>query len=187
MYFDSGFSCFPYDYPGTKAFNDYQSIKEDAAKQHWEKLPPAKRINYKKLNIQSPFKIEFDTLIPDIIKNNNNNNDGDDNLYILLISDKLKSIIATEKDKMFIEKKMKDLINKAAQSRNITISLQPISLENMLIRVCVKSIHGGAFISGSFIYLIENEDLYKIFSSTKYSSVDYKQVINVKYFIEYFF
>ncbi|CAO3630201.1 unnamed protein product [Cunninghamella blakesleeana] len=181
MHFDSGFGCFPYDYPGTKAFCDYQSIKENIARQHWEKLPPAKRINYKKLNIGSPFKIEFDTLIPTAIKSNN---EGDDS-SILLKSDKLKSIIITEKDSMIIEKKMNDLMVKAAQLRNVKLSSQSISLEKMLINVCVKSIHGGTFLSGSMIYLIENEDLYKIFSNTKYSSADYKQILESKNHIGY--
>ncbi|CAO3632550.1 unnamed protein product [Cunninghamella echinulata] len=181
MYFDSGFSCFPYDYPGTPAFEEYQSIKGDMAQQRWNKLPPAKRINYKKLNIQSPFKINFDSLIP----TNNSSNNNNINHCILLQNDKLKTAVMMEKDKVSAEKKIKDLIAKATRSRNLSLSLQSTRLENMLIKVCIKSIHGGAFISGSLIYLVENEDLYKEVSNFNYSSINKNKILESKNHIGY--
>ncbi|CAG8433502.1 6280_t:CDS:10 [Diversispora eburnea] len=68
-HFESGLPCFPYDYPNTKSFINYTSkiIKNELEKEY-HKRPPAKRVNYKKFKVDSPFEPAFNNLLS--IENN---------------------------------------------------------------------------------------------------------------------
>lgn len=53
---------FPYDFPCSEAYNDYQEVREAQESDSWGKKPPAKRVNYEKLGIDMPFKLNWSSL-----------------------------------------------------------------------------------------------------------------------------
>ncbi len=56
---ERGIPVFPYDFPGTMAYQGYIEAHASDLRTVFEKKPPAKRINYDKLNVASPFKPDF--------------------------------------------------------------------------------------------------------------------------------
>ncbi|KAI7862678.1 NUC188 domain-containing protein [Spinellus fusiger] len=60
---ESGHSCFPYDYPGTRAYEAHREEAKTSAQRQWLKTPPAKRVNYKAMGSEHPFEAAFETLI----------------------------------------------------------------------------------------------------------------------------
>lgn len=66
LLFEQSKPRYPMDYPGSQAYAIYQSETEEELLSHWERRPPAKRVNYHKLGIESPFKIQWDLLFPEI-------------------------------------------------------------------------------------------------------------------------
>ncbi|RUS21833.1 NUC188 domain-containing protein [Endogone sp. FLAS-F59071] len=63
MHFESGVSCFPYDFPGTKGYQLWKEKKKVEEEREWAKKPPAKRVNFKKLGVKNPFDANFERLI----------------------------------------------------------------------------------------------------------------------------
>ncbi|RXW24492.1 hypothetical protein EST38_g1333 [Candolleomyces aberdarensis] len=53
--YEAGTAYFPRDYPSTSAYHEYSTAKEEELRDTWERKPPAKRVNYEKLNVQDPF------------------------------------------------------------------------------------------------------------------------------------
>ncbi|GBB87563.1 hypothetical protein RclHR1_01400016 [Rhizophagus clarus] len=62
-HFESGISCFPYDFPGTKSFENWSNGQKKKAQLEYDARPPAKRPNFKKLQVDSPFEPPFYQLI----------------------------------------------------------------------------------------------------------------------------
>jgi ribonuclease P/MRP protein subunit POP1 len=58
-HFESGISCFPYDFPGTKSFEKFSDGQKKKAQLEYNARPPAKRPNFKKLQVDSPFEPPF--------------------------------------------------------------------------------------------------------------------------------
>jgi len=54
-----GLPVFPYDYPGTAAYDAYAEIVAKELEEVYNKKPPGKRVNYAKFGITSPFKPPF--------------------------------------------------------------------------------------------------------------------------------
>lgn len=63
MHFESGVSCFPYDFPGTRSYQLWKEKKKAEEEREWAKRPPAKRVNFKKLGVKNPFDANFEMLI----------------------------------------------------------------------------------------------------------------------------
>ncbi|RIA97121.1 ribonucleases P/MRP protein subunit POP1-domain-containing protein [Glomus cerebriforme] len=63
QHFESGISCFPYDFPGTKSFENFYNEQKKIAELEYNKRPPAKRPNFKKLQVDSPFEPPFYKLV----------------------------------------------------------------------------------------------------------------------------
>ncbi|RKP26987.1 NUC188 domain-containing protein [Syncephalis pseudoplumigaleata] len=62
MHLEAGLACFPYDYPGTLAYEQWSRREAAMAQERHEKRPPAKRPNYAKLRVDHPFNPPFSTL-----------------------------------------------------------------------------------------------------------------------------
>ncbi|RIB06529.1 hypothetical protein C2G38_2046720 [Gigaspora rosea] len=62
-HFESGMQCFPYDFPGTRSYNLYSKQQKEKHEQEYLKKPPAKRVNYKKLLVSSPFEPGLEALV----------------------------------------------------------------------------------------------------------------------------
>ncbi|KAG9291822.1 hypothetical protein G9A89_012107 [Geosiphon pyriformis] len=62
-HFEAGLSCFPYDFPGTKAFHIHALSEKAKAEDSYRKHPPAKRPNYTKLQVPFPFETPFENLL----------------------------------------------------------------------------------------------------------------------------
>ncbi|CAG8501314.1 16571_t:CDS:2, partial [Racocetra persica] len=62
-HFESGMQCFPYDFPGARSYNLYSNQQKEKHEQEYLKKPPAKRVNYKKLQVTSPFEPGFEALV----------------------------------------------------------------------------------------------------------------------------
>lgn len=50
---------FPRDYPFTAAYEQWSSLRESEENEKWEKKPPAKRVNYEKLETKHPWKADW--------------------------------------------------------------------------------------------------------------------------------
>ncbi|KAG2145816.1 ribonucleases P/MRP protein subunit POP1-domain-containing protein [Suillus clintonianus] len=72
--FEAGTACFPRDFPCTEFYEkhwDERAIKEKAK---WDRTPPAKRANHKKLGTRSPWRADWEVVLglpmaPDIDEN----------------------------------------------------------------------------------------------------------------------
>ncbi|CAG8467455.1 6049_t:CDS:10 [Ambispora leptoticha] len=63
FHFEAGLSYFPCDYPGTKSYDEYSLQEKTKAEDAYNKHPPAKRPNYQKLFVTSPFEAPFHDLL----------------------------------------------------------------------------------------------------------------------------
>ncbi len=63
---EQGHAFFPFDFPDTKAYEKHSALVARQNAEHFAKRPPAKRINYKKTGIFSPFRYAFylGTILP---------------------------------------------------------------------------------------------------------------------------
>nr|CAG8480207.1 3392_t:CDS:10 [Entrophospora candida] len=68
-HFENGLICFPYDYPGTKSYEEYSKQQKLLLESEHNKRPSAKRPNYKKLFVESPFEPPFYQLTGHVTKN----------------------------------------------------------------------------------------------------------------------
>ena len=63
QYFEACRPNYPTDYPATDAYDDYAEQREDEEKSRWERKPPAKRVNYSKMGIRSPWRADWEVLL----------------------------------------------------------------------------------------------------------------------------
>ncbi|CAG8436872.1 7617_t:CDS:10 [Ambispora gerdemannii] len=63
FHFEAGLSYFPCDYPGTKSYDEYSLQEKTKAEDAYNKHPPAKRPNFKKLFVSSPFEAPFHDML----------------------------------------------------------------------------------------------------------------------------
>jgi hypothetical protein len=59
---EAGLPCFPYDFPGTAAYEAWSEQEARQAQEEYERRPPAKRPNYTKLQADAPFAPAFTSL-----------------------------------------------------------------------------------------------------------------------------
>ncbi|CAO3587888.1 unnamed protein product [Absidia cylindrospora] len=194
MYFDSGYSCFPYDFPTTKAFEEYQEITGSALKQKWERKPPSKRLNYSKLGIDSPHLVPFRHLLSSpspsspidtssTMDYSYDENDHNRKSGILLQNDKLVSLILNSKNdgKETIETKLMETMANGVFTRGMMTSIEEAySLESMAVRFRLKSIHAGTFSSNARVYLMKDASLYQNYAAGSYANIKINQLENFK-------
>jgi ribonuclease P/MRP protein subunit POP1 len=64
LYLESGRACFPFEFPETQSYQTWWSEEARKRKENYDRKPPAKRPNYIKLNITSPFQPDIPNLTP---------------------------------------------------------------------------------------------------------------------------
>jgi hypothetical protein len=67
MHLEAGLPCFPYDYPGTPAYQQWSRGEAAMAQERYEKRPPAKRPNYTKFLVEHPFDPPFFMLTTNVV------------------------------------------------------------------------------------------------------------------------
>lgn len=61
--FEGGCANFPRDYPCTDAYNEHADVREEMEESAWERKPPAKRVNYEKLDTRSPWRADWEVVL----------------------------------------------------------------------------------------------------------------------------
>ncbi|GAA5859154.1 hypothetical protein JCM8547_008891, partial [Rhodosporidiobolus lusitaniae] len=62
-FFEAGAARFPEDYPGTKAFGEWEERREGEEKGYWERRPPGKRESWGKLGTRSPWRVGMEGVL----------------------------------------------------------------------------------------------------------------------------
>jgi ribonuclease P/MRP protein subunit POP1 len=60
---EQGLPHFPQDYPDTLAYQNYSNLLYQKLLEEYNKKPPAKRVNFLKLNVQNPFRCSWESLL----------------------------------------------------------------------------------------------------------------------------
>ncbi|TDL22253.1 POP1-domain-containing protein [Rickenella mellea] len=61
--FESGCLYFPNDYPTSAGYAQFAEEREEVGKSRWERKPPAKRPNWKRLGTRSPWKPDWEVVL----------------------------------------------------------------------------------------------------------------------------
>ncbi|TFK28005.1 ribonuclease P/MRP protein subunit [Coprinopsis marcescibilis] len=61
--FEAGAAYFPRDYPCTPAYDAFSTTRMEKLKEDWERKPPAKRVNYEKFRVSSPWLPEWSKIL----------------------------------------------------------------------------------------------------------------------------
>lgn len=61
--FEAGTAYYPRDYPFTQACALYAGDREKQERERWNRKPPAKRVNYTKLGIRSPWRADWEVIL----------------------------------------------------------------------------------------------------------------------------
>jgi ribonuclease P/MRP protein subunit POP1 len=61
--FEAGTAYYPRDYPFTQAYTLYAQDREKQERERWNRKPPAKRVNYQKLGIRSPWRADWEVIL----------------------------------------------------------------------------------------------------------------------------
>jgi ribonuclease P/MRP protein subunit POP1 len=163
VYFDCGYSCFPYDYPTTPAFENYQEITGAAAQAKWERRPPSKRLNYTKLGFVSPHHIPFAHLLQATPTSSSMEYTYDQQTTtggVLLQGNTLVSLLLDGSGgKTSIETALRTTMADAATARGMTFGAAPqhLLLESMAVKIKLSSEHGGTLKSRARIYLLQDD------------------------------
>jgi ribonuclease P/MRP protein subunit POP1 len=60
---EAGVPRFPHDFPTTEPCRKFSEAWEASRRCQWERTPPAKRVNYKHLGIDSPWKADWENVL----------------------------------------------------------------------------------------------------------------------------
>ena len=60
---EAGIDHFPKDYPGVLAYDQYVQCIGEEERERWQRKPPAKRVNYTKLGVRSPFRADWEVVL----------------------------------------------------------------------------------------------------------------------------
>ena len=60
---EAGVPRFPHDFPTTEPYRERAEAWEASERCRWERTPPAKRVNYERLGIDSPWKADWGTVL----------------------------------------------------------------------------------------------------------------------------
>ncbi|PFH53963.1 hypothetical protein AMATHDRAFT_136328 [Amanita thiersii Skay4041] len=61
--FEAGLTYFPRDFPFTRGYTTYSDERENDERGYWNRKPPAKRVNYTKLGIRSPWRADWEVIL----------------------------------------------------------------------------------------------------------------------------
>jgi ribonuclease P/MRP protein subunit POP1 len=157
MHFESGFPCFPQDYPGTRAFEINRQLVKKTTQSVWEKRPPAKRVNHIKRGIEHPFECAFETLAT----MEHMEIESQDNLavrptYALMHGEQLVSTLLSTVDESAYQSKVDVLLH----NRHLNIQPPLLQMDDALIKVRAKYIDRGKPSANAMVFLLEDLDEY---------------------------
>ncbi|KAI9358705.1 NUC188 domain-containing protein [Pilaira anomala] len=159
MHFESGYPCFPQDYPGTRAFEVQRQFVKKAAEAIWEKRPPAKRVNFEKRGVDHPFECAFETLSTvEHMEVESQHNLTVRPTYNLLQGDKIVSAVLASEEEL-----MQTTLAKLRNDRKLTGD-EHVSLDDTLVKIRVKYIDRGKPAPFAMIYLLEDPREYDQFT-----------------------
>lgn len=158
MHYESGFPCFPQDYPGTRAFEAQRQLNKKAAEEVWAKRPPAKRVNFTKRGVDHPFECAFETLasVEHMDVESQEGGLATRPTYSLLQGEALVSAILSSDESSFQTKLDKFIANREI----ISDRESPFQLDDTLVKIRVKYIDRGKPAPNAMIYLLEDEKEY---------------------------
>lgn len=61
--YEGGRAFFPRDYPFTDAYDEYADERKMEEQERWERRPPAKRVNYKRIGTRSPWRADWEVVL----------------------------------------------------------------------------------------------------------------------------
>lgn len=155
MHFESGFPCFPQDYPGTRAFEVQRHLVKKEAKEVWEKRPPAKRVNFVKRGIDHPFECAFEALATVEHMEEIEKPDGlaARPTYNLIQGEKLVASILSNDT-------FESTLNTLCKQRALEYEKEAPQLDDALVKVRVKFIDRGKPAPYAMVYLLEGFEEY---------------------------
>lgn len=148
MHFENGYPCFPCDFPGTNAFEHMRHLYKQAHKSVWDRKPPSKRVNFKKMCVEHPFEAAFESLskVDTMVED-------DGPMYSLIQGSTLSTLL--ENTDTYTTS-----IKKAAQRRHLDLDYT-FECSQLLAKVRVHYFHGGKPSSNALIYALTDEALYQ--------------------------
>ncbi|KAI7892348.1 NUC188 domain-containing protein [Mucor mucedo] len=153
MHFESGFPCFPQDYPGTRAFEVHRQLMKKEAEKVWEKRPPAKRVNFGKRGIEHPFECAFESLATvEHMEIDNAHNLPPRPTCTLIQGERLVRDILTDAFETTLET--------LTRQRGLEGEKQTPQLDDALIKIRVKYIDRGKPAPYAMVYLLEDYEEY---------------------------
>lgn len=61
--YEAGVPYFPRDFPSSLAYEKYADEREIEERKTWTRKPPAKRVNYQKLGVRSPWRADWEVVL----------------------------------------------------------------------------------------------------------------------------
>ncbi|KAI7872417.1 ribonucleases P/MRP protein subunit POP1-domain-containing protein [Spinellus fusiger] len=168
MHFESGHGSFPYDTPGTRAYEYQRQIFKEKAKIIWEQKPPSKRANFEKLGVKYPFEASFEYLIPTSVAESNTPSTVVKTLQMqeiqrpvnwLLQSDRLITLLLSCQTIEEADKHLRYEIERLISNRGLDLPLS-LRLDHALLKVRIKYIDSRKPQPNAMIYLLYDEKDY---------------------------
>ncbi|KAJ3305208.1 hypothetical protein HDU76_005050 [Blyttiomyces sp. JEL0837] len=150
IYFETGIPSFPEDYPESQAHVEWAQQIGAELKQVWEKKPKAKRINYEKFGIQSPFESIFAKLLEGTSENDALSSTGPVTvLHSPLVVNHLRQLMLSNESM--------DGLRTALLSTKSSLP-NSINLNNSFVRLRLSMMRKGAPAERSIIYIASSEE-----------------------------
>jgi ribonuclease P/MRP protein subunit POP1 len=162
FHFESGLPSFPQDYPETNAYLSWAARIKDQEQTAWEKRPKAKRINYEKLGVKSPFVSLFYHLIG---KNEDVEMSDVDELplapkegVLLPMECRPVPVLHSKKAINMLKEKFGVEGNLASLSSSLKFLNVPINIDEVFVRVRITCMGRGSPSDRAFIYVATDEE-----------------------------
>ncbi|KAI7904843.1 NUC188 domain-containing protein [Cokeromyces recurvatus] len=168
MHFESGYPCFPQDYPGTRAFEAHRKMVQKAAENVWQRRPPAKRVNYAKRGVDHPFECAFESLSTvdrmDVIEEGKENQEhlSARPRYSLINGERLVLSLLDSSTTQNYQSTLEALIRQ--RGLDPSLHLSDFYMDDLLIKIRVKYIDRGKPLVNAMIYLLEDPEEYQYYT-----------------------
>ncbi|CEI98691.1 hypothetical protein RMCBS344292_12794 [Rhizopus microsporus] len=159
MHFESGIPYFPYDFPGTRAFEVQRQVTKREAEDKWSKKPPAKRVSFVKRGIDYPFECAFESLsCRDYMAIDQDGPLTARPVYSLLQGASLVTAALSNNDQL------NEVLRKLVANRKLDVSIPELMPDEMLLKIRLKYIDRGKPAPNAMVYLVEDKDMYEHFT-----------------------
>ncbi|KAL0097937.1 ribonucleases P/MRP protein subunit POP1-domain-containing protein [Phycomyces blakesleeanus] len=180
MHFESGHGVFPFDVPGTLAYEAQSIASKNTERSIWAKKPPSKRVNFEKLGVSHPFEAPFEWLVNngktdnsknkildvDKVKDENTNENEhqiqktQDPKCWLLQGDRLISLLLSCRTQEEATQKLLKEMSTQMSKRDLPCPLS-LDLDHALVKVRVKYTGRRKPHPNAMIFLIEDQKEYE--------------------------